>query len=76
MPKITSGNLLSSAEYDTKTRTLTLGFQRGGTYTYPDVPAYLYTGLLDAESPGTFFHKNIRNQFKGTKLEPTDAPKP
>jgi len=64
-----SGNLLDTADYDTKTQTLTLAFERGGVYTYPDVPAYLYIGLVDAISPGTFFHKNIRNQFKGTKQE-------
>lgn len=68
-----SGNLLDTADYDPKTRTLTLSFARGGIYTYPDVPAYHYTGLIDSLSPGTYFHKNIRNQFTGVKLEPKEA---
>lgn len=63
-----NSNLLQSGDYDTKTRTLTLTFCRGGTYTYPDVPAYLYAGIIDAISPGAFFHKNIKNQYKGTKV--------
>lgn len=69
MPKITNGNLLSSAEYDQPSKTLTLTFARGGVYSYADVPPHIYTGILTAISPGTFFHKSIKPQFVATKQE-------
>lgn len=69
--KTLSSELISGVDYDVKTRTLTVQFARNGaTYTYTDVPAYHYTGLLDAGSPGRYFTKNIRNNFPATKQEP------
>jgi hypothetical protein len=51
---------------------LTVQFTTGATYTYPDVPEKLHQGLIDADSIGAFFQKNIRSAFEGTKAKPDD----
>lgn len=65
-----ASDLISAASYDFKTKTLLLKFAKGGTiYEYPDVPPHIYTNLIDATSPGSYFHAKIKNQFKGTKMK-------
>jgi len=65
-----ASDIISAASYEFKTKTLILKFARGGTlYEYPDVPPHIYTNLLDATSPGSYFHAKIKNQYKGKKME-------
>jgi len=65
-----SSDIIAAASYEFKTKTLILKFARGGTlYEYPDVPPHIYTNLLDATSPGSYFHAKIKNQYKGKKME-------
>ena len=49
--------------------TLKIRFKNGGEYHYPDVPKSHFDAMLDDKLPsvGKYFHKHIRNSFKGVK---------
>jgi len=38
-------------------------FNSGYTYDYYKVPKEIYESLLEAESAGMYFHKNIKNKY-------------
>lgn len=54
--------------YDPGTATLEVVFRAGGVYRYQEVPESVYHGLMSAPSHGTYFQKNIRNQFAYVKV--------
>lgn len=65
---------IARAGYDPATQTLRIEFRNGGAYDYADVPSETHTGLVAADSPGSYFHKEIRGKYGHRKLEPqTDA---
>lgn len=61
---------LKSAAYDAAKQQLEVEFTAGTVYRYRDVPASVYSGLLEAKSPGQFFAASIRGQFRSEKVEP------
>lgn len=48
--------------------TLEICFTSGHTYHYPNVPKDVYDTLKKAASPGSFFHKSIKNRWEGKKI--------
>jgi hypothetical protein len=57
---------IDAVGYDPGTRTLVVKFHAGGlgkqaVYSYADVPPELGNGLIAAASPGSYFHRHIRN---------------
>jgi hypothetical protein len=54
--------------YDDSSMTLELGFKQGAVYQYFDAPDAVYQELMRADSKGTFFHANIKNNYRYTKL--------
>ena len=54
---------LKSAEYDDETKILEITFLNGSTYRYERVPFKLFNGLTNADSPGGYFSRQIRNSF-------------
>ncbi len=66
MPALRSSNL-ASADYSPETRTLSVTFKSGSTYSYADVDEATYQGLLSAASAGKYFAENIRDTFTSTK---------
>ena len=54
--------------YDASLMTLELGFKQGVVYNYFDIPDAVYQELMRADSKGTFFHANIKNNYRYTKL--------
>jgi hypothetical protein len=44
--------------------TLTNGFHDGSVYEYYAVQYVNYTGLLNAPSPGHYFHAHIRDRYR------------
>lgn len=44
-------------------------FQSGQSYKYEKVPFPVYQALINAESIGQYFHKNVRNAFFYAKLD-------
>ena len=63
-----SSSNLKSVGYDEDEEVLELTFHSGGTYQYSDVPSYIYQGLMNASSKGSYFHSNIKNRYSTTKV--------
>jgi hypothetical protein len=61
-----SSSYLSGCEYDESTRTLTISFHDGRTWSYTGVGREVYDDLLHTASPGKYFHRNIKDQFSGS----------
>lgn len=61
-------SVLKSAEHDEKTNTLTIEFNNGGTYRYPDCHVSHFNNLISVDSPGSYFHSRIKNKFGGVKV--------
>ena len=57
-----------SVSYDPRREILIVRFRNNTRYRYFDVPESVFQDLLDAESHGKFFHKNIRNVFVFEKM--------
>lgn len=60
---ITGSSNVAGAAYDEETRTLTVKFHSGSSYTYQNVPESIYQGLLDADSAGKYFNAHIKDKF-------------
>lgn len=55
---------LSRCAYDLETGELQIQFYSGKVYKYSDVPPSVYSGLLDAASPGQYFNSNIKGIYE------------
>ena len=64
--RFTNSSNLAGASWDNET--LIIEFKRGGSYQYDDVPEEIYNELIEADSPGSYYHKNIKGQYDCTKL--------
>lgn len=60
---------ISAVGHDPVSSTLAVKFTSGKVYHYHDVPADVHAGLLEAESIGSHFAKNIRPNFSFTPQE-------
>jgi hypothetical protein len=60
---VASSNV-ESVGYDDDSSTLEVAFHSGSVYQYFDVPRAVYDTLLQAESPGSFLHEQIRGVFR------------
>jgi KTSC domain len=49
--------------YQRGTGQMDLTFQNGRTYSYYEVPFEVWDGLTNADSPGSYFHANIKDQY-------------
>ncbi len=54
---------------ETLSGVLHVRFHHGGEYSYSNFGAALAEEFFAAESKGSFFHRRIRNQFIGVKVE-------
>lgn len=61
--KVESSNL-ESIGYDKDSRTLEIEFKSGKIYQYTNVPEPEHQALLAADSIGSYFNKNIRNEYQ------------
>ena len=48
---------------------LEIQFRNGTIYQYFDVPNFIYEGLMNAGSPGQFFHIFIRSAFLFRRIQ-------
>jgi hypothetical protein len=62
MTPLKSSNL-DAAHYDEPSRTLHVRFKSGQTYSYAGVPPHHHSNLMNADSPGGYFAKHIRQAF-------------
>lgn len=60
--QLSSSNLKRCA-YDIETEELKIQFQSGKVYSYQGVPASVYNGLLEADSPGRYFIQSIKDIY-------------
>lgn len=64
---ILNSSQLSGRRYFPESKTLDLKFKRGDVYSYFEVEQETYTGLVNSESPGAYFHKKIKTQHTYVK---------
>ena len=64
---VTSSNL-ESVGYDDAAQTLEVEFKVGSIYQYFGVPSAVYSALLGAESGGSYFSRNIKNNYRYVRL--------
>jgi hypothetical protein len=61
-------SMLATVGYDAKTKTLEVEFNHGGVYQYFDVSKKVYEELINAESVGSYFYHNIRDDYDYNRL--------
>lgn len=66
MTPVKSSNI-AAIGHDPKTNELHVKFKTGATHIYSGVSAEKHAALLAAESIGSHFHHNIRNQHESRK---------
>lgn len=59
---------LKSVGYDSGTSTLEVEFKKGRIYQYQNVPPEKYSSLLDADSKGRYFNKNIKDLYPFVRI--------
>lgn len=63
-------SFLKKVGYDAATQTLAVQMVNSSDiYTYLNVPQSVYDGLMDAESKGAYYVRNIKGQFETDKVE-------
>lgn len=71
LQKVESSNI-AEIGYDANSGRLRVRFiSSGGLYEYDDVPKNVAEDFLKSDSKGRFFHKNIRHQHVGKKIDET-----
>lgn len=58
-----NSTFLKEASYDNGSRTLTIVFNNGRTYSYQNVDQTIFQGLINADSSSRFFGTQIRGRF-------------
>jgi len=61
-----NSSALAEAEYDDDTGDLRITFRDGSVYTYWNVPRVIYDTLVSTASPGSFYNRDIRNDYDFT----------
>lgn len=60
---------ISGFGYDSGSQTLAVKFKHGGLYHYTGVPADVFSKMQEAESVGSFLHREIKTKFPYKKQE-------
>ena len=58
-----SSSAISAVGYDPSTMRMKIRFVQGNTYDFCGVPASIFSGLLNAESKGTYYNDYIRDRY-------------
>lgn len=64
-----SSSHLASVGYDPTSQTLEIAFHSGSVYQFFVVPELLFSRLMSAPSPGTFFHEHIKDRFRYKQIK-------
>lgn len=59
---------LAAVGYDDESSTMEVEFHDGSVYQYFDVPRDVYDRLLQAESPGSFLHTQVRGVYRYARV--------
>ena len=57
-----------SVGYDPAARKMQIAFKNGAIYEYANVPEQFHKTLMEADSSGEFFHKNVKPHFEARKV--------
>jgi hypothetical protein len=63
MDKVTS-SMIKSVGYSKSNQSMDVQFKNGTIYRFEAVPPAIYEGLVNAESQGKFFGKNVKGYFR------------
>ncbi len=63
-----SSSCVRAVGYDSDQQDLTVRFPSGRRYVYRNVPAEVFTLLVDAESPGNVYNTEIKGRFEVKEL--------
>ncbi len=63
-----SSSNIASVGYDAATSSLQIEFLSGKVYEYYEVPESEFDGLVNAGSPGGYFHANIKNIYSYAEI--------
>ena len=55
-----NSSAIRSLDYDPKTKRLVVQFTNGKSSEYPGIDAEMYEAFKSSDSPGRFFHQNIK----------------
>lgn len=66
MRPVASSNLVSIG-YDAETQTLRIRF-RNSLYDYYDVPQFVFEGLMNASSKGSYHAAYIKNRYRYSRI--------
>jgi hypothetical protein len=58
-----SSSVLRTVGYDSATALLEIEFASGDVYRYFAVPPSVHRALMEAESPGAYFNRNISDRY-------------
>lgn len=59
-------SLIKRVRYDDET--LEIQFANGQIYAYQNVPPEEYESLMEASSPGSYFHDNIKGSYADSRV--------
>ncbi len=60
---------IAEVGYDEASQTLGVKFKTGQHYVYEGVHPIVHKEMLAAESPGKYFHSNVRNIFQTKRID-------
>ena len=56
-------SVIAAVGYDTETAELEVEFRSGDVYRYFAVPPSVFRALVEADSPGAYFNKNVSDHY-------------
>jgi len=65
--RLSAGNI-RAAGYDARNRVLEVEFSSGSIVQYSGVSEEMYRRLMNAPSPGSYFHDNIEESFSSKRV--------
>lgn len=60
---------IQSSDYDDESKEMHITFVNGGKHKFSDVDKEVHDGLMKAQSPGSYFHSNIRRKHSSVKVD-------
>lgn len=60
---------IEKSHFDDETNEMHITFVSGGTHCFKDCDKEVHDGLMAAQSPGTYFHANIRRKYSSSKVD-------
>ena len=65
--KPVNSSYLYAVGYDPATKILEIEFKDNTVVDYSNVPQSTYDGMMQAQSVGKYFHRNVKDQYAGVR---------